>query len=293
MSNAVRQLAIGSQQFRFIRAVNMNTTPDLVDLSQDTMRGNMQPHEDDFVEGLRKHRWKIFLQPNPAEISSLLPKIGFSSGTPWTPQATLNGMETSFSIDLGARVITYAAAVVDKCIITGARGDTPITWELDILCKEETDLANWAAGSFSAIPAGRPYMFQQATTTLQGSSRSFLRFALAFDFHVSREWYNSVNATEIEPCSWDVTYVPAVRYNSANETLYSDPRDSGTRAAGSLTWTGTGVSTAWNFTSLIPRTKTPDILRRNETAKLGLMYKVARTTASSTNMMTVTHDATP
>jgi len=289
---AIRKIAFGGQQMRFLRAANASSNPGLIDLSQDTIRGDFQPHEDDFIDDVRKHRFQILMQPNPKEIGVMLPKIGFVTGTPWTPQPLLDGMEFQLDVDLGARVVRYASAIIDKCVIEGSRGGAPPTWNMTVLAKAETDLANWAAASATAIQSGRPYAFQQTAIQLQGSTRSYLRHVLAFDFHTNAEWYNSATATELEPQSWDVTLVAAVRYNSTNETLYSGPRDSGTRASGYLDFTATNVNTRFNFTQLIPRNKTPDILRRNETVKHGVMYKVARTAAVS-NLMTVTHDDTP
>jgi len=289
---AVTRLAIDGQEFRFISAKNTSNNPSLIDLTQETIRGTFQPHSNDILYGQRIHRWQIVLQPTPLELGVLLPIMGFtnSTGNTWIPTANLStDMEFRMDIDMGSEMLSYAKCVVSKWVFQGQRGRQPWTVMLEIICDVETSLVSWATNT--AIGSGRPYAFHQAALSLGGTSRNFYRAVLANDFHVEDEFYNSQTLTDICPQTWDMTLATAVPFNSTNEGLYTGPRDNSTRPAGSLTLTGTNVSTSFSFAELVALPKPPDILRRDESLKLGLFYRPVAT--DSNDLVTITHDSTP
>jgi hypothetical protein len=287
---ALTRLQIDGQQFRFVQAKNTSNNPSLIDLTQDTIRGTFQPHSNDILHGQRIHRWQITLQPTPLEFGVLLPLMGFtnSAGTTWVPTTNLQtNMDFMMEIDLVNEVLHYAVCKISKWVIQGQRGRSPWTVVLDIIADVETS-TTWTAAT--AIGAGRPYAFHQATMSLAATDRSFYRAVLANDFHLEDEFYNSQTVTDLCPQTWDMTLATAVPFTADHEALYTGARDSLTRPAGVLTWTGTNISTTFTFPELVPLPKPPDILKRDESLKLGLFYRPVSTDAA--DLVTITHDST-
>lgn len=291
---ALARLAIGGQSYRFVRFQDMSNIPSTIDVSQGTTgRGSYFPHSDDMIDGEKVIRCQVFMQPTPAELATLLPWLGFSVSTiTWTPKATFASMHFTMDLDLVAGMYTRANSIIAKYAFVGQRGRQPWGLQLEIWSKTEADLGSWTATAISSgTVATRPMAFHQGTLSLAGVSRELYRCALAVDFHVESEAYNSQNVQDLCPTSWDVTLAAAVPFKTANEALYSDPRDADTRIAGVLTTSATGISTSYTLPSLKALPKLPDVLARNEGIKLATRYQAAFN--GTDPIITIVHDFTP
>lgn len=288
---ALTRLAIAGQEFRFLSWKNSINNPSMIDLTQETIRGTFDPHSQDVIDGQRILRFQITLQPTPLEMGVLLPYLGFtnSSGSTWIPKVALDSMSFRVDVDLGCEFLTYASCTVSKWVLSAQRGRTPWTLQMDIVAKTEASLTPWATNT--AIGTGSPYAFHQSTLSLSATNRSYYRVVIANDFHLEDEFYNSQTATDLCPQTWDMTVATAVPWTSANEALYTGARDSSTRPAGIVSFASTGIQSTFTFPELVALPKPPDILRRDESLKLGLFYKPV-TDASNNPFLTITHDST-
>lgn len=291
---ALTRLAIGGQQIRFVSARNTSNLPAIIDVSQDTIRGSYQPHADDMIVGEKVVRYQVYLEPNPVEMSLLLPYLGFEnlSGAIWTPKADFGSMTFTMDVDMVAGMYTYTSAAIAKWVYAGQRGRKPFGLQLEIWGIDEADLGSWTATAIAAgTVANRPYAFHQSTLSLASTSYTPYRVAIACDFHMEDEYYNSQTVTDLCPQTWDMTFATALPWKSSTVTRYTGPRDADTRIAASFVTTGSAISTTWALPSLMALPKPPNIERRNESLKLPLRYQAARN--GSSPILTITHDASP
>lgn len=281
MCNQVRGAAtrfwLNGQQFRFLRIDPAETqNPALVDVSQDTIRGSFEPHDDDVVSGVRVNRFNVRMQPNVREWEALLPILNFEGGPTWNLATGFSGMAVEGWIDRQTSSQKYTDCVVDKIIGRCNKGPTPLTIDLSIVAKSEEDDDDLPDEN---LLAGRPFVMKNAAINLEGNAHTPNMVAWGIDYHVDAEYNNSEETTDNCPSTYDTFFATSVPYFTANErALYSlrrDTPDSG--AAGTLTFSRTDESMQWSFGMLRLLPKPPAILSRLREVRNGLFYKVLRT----------------
>jgi hypothetical protein len=288
MCNQVRgaatRLWLGTQQFRFLRLDTEETqNPVITDVSQDTIRGSLDPHDDDVVSDVRVNRFTVRMQPNPAEWLALLPLLGFTnggSGGTWNLVTNFTTMLHTVWVDYQTEQHKLTEAIIDKMVGRCSKGGTPLTLDLSFIAKVESTDSNLPS---SNILAGRPYMMKHATTlTLEGGSHTPNMVAWGIDHHVDAEYNNSETATDNCPATRQVFFATSVPYfTSAQRALYSTRRDSpDSGAAGVMKFLRGSSSMQWEFGRLRLVPKPPAIMGKLKEVRNGLFYMVTRTDAS-------------
>lgn len=137
--------------------------------------------------GTRKVSGSITLQPNAIEWSVLLPWIfgADASGTTFALAETLPSYTVVKAIDNGTdgKVMTYNGVKVNKAVISGEAGGSPLSLQLDL---EGWDEAVGNAATFPSISlnvATGPFLFSDSAgaITVGGSAYGFKRFSLTID----------------------------------------------------------------------------------------------------------------
>ena len=284
---AVSKLAINGQQIPFSSVKDLSVR-NLVDDSDDIITGFMDPLSERVSLGTLDLNLQVRLRPTPLELTVLLPLMGgtLSVGT-WTLD---EDVDNSFSVivDRVAKVHTYATCYVAAWTLQGQKGTLP--WALD-LHLIGTSLTEGAAGSFSAtaLNTDGPYPFTAASSglSLRSADRVFDRLMLSVNHYSQAQFENSLTANCIDMTKRRTTLALSCPYVAANTDLFTTPLAASTGAAGSLTLTKGGQSTAISFTNLKEIARPPDIPAK-VAIRLGLFYRAYRTI--STKAYSIVHD---
>ncbi len=170
-----------------------------------------QPHVDwDGIRGHRGHDGEIVVKgqidvsgnltiaPTPTILQTLLPWI--LGGTTTLNETPLAETLPKFVVvvDRGAKVFTYTDCKVDKAVFKSAKGDKPMTLELEIVGVSETI---GAAGTFPAltIPLEQPYMHYQAVLTLNAIARNVDDVTITIDNKLDRDQYRNSQTRQVIP----------------------------------------------------------------------------------------------
>lgn len=201
------QLSIGGKEFCFVK-IDDASNFSLTDASERNNCGTAYHHKEDVDDGPRIPRLHMLLQPSPEEIDELLPWFGLTESTDvWTPlESDFSGaaLTPDIVIDRKAKVHTYTDCHVDKVILRGAKGQHPLS--IEIQCVAE-GFSEGNAGSFSATAISNktaPYAFHRGALTLAGTAYGFNTFTWIMDYHLNVEHNNSQYPTAIE--IGDITY---------------------------------------------------------------------------------------
>jgi hypothetical protein len=293
--SAHAKLAINGTQMEFLE-FDGGQTIELVDSSDQANRGFFDHAMERVTQGLKIIRFKITMQPSPSELDILIPLMGFAQSPTdtFTPTDNFDALDFSVIADRVAKVHTYAGCIVDKAIFKGAKGRTPITLELHIVGKTETE-GNAGTFSASALDTDHNYAFTEGVLTLEGSARPFSQFALGIENNVFASFNNSQTAECIHPTDRNVWLACSSPYNTTHADLYTKAAHSGAiatdvdGAAGSLVFTRSTKSTTFTFANLKSIAKSPNIPSRSE-IRLDQFYKAYR--SGSTASVIITHDNT-
>ena len=289
---AVTRFWLDDQQYRFLRADFEETAnPNMADVSQQTIRGSYDPHDDDIVSDVRWVRFTVRMQPNPAEWRALLPKLGLENtgGNNFALMTDFTDMLSTAWIDRHSSSEKYTDAIADKYIVRCQKGGTPATIDIQFFAKQEETDENLPDES---LLAGKPYVMKNTTLTLEGNSHTPNMVAWGIDHHVDAEFNNSETATDACPATRDMFFATSVPYFTANQrALYTTRRDTpNSGAAGQVAFVRGNGSLTWNFGRLRSLPKPPSIMSRLKEVRNGLFYKVVRTDASP--LLTVVSDTT-
>ena len=295
---AVTRLWVNGKRIRFIRVDPTETqNPQQIDVSQDTIRGTLNPHDDDVVPGVRIVRFTFRVQPNPSEWAHLVPLMGFTNGgagTTYTPLTDLTAMEHDIFVDRVTSGEKYEDCIFDKIVGRSQKGATPVTLDISVIAKREVDV-DGAVVTFPAdntLFAGRPYVQKNCSLSLDGNAHHPNMVAWGIDHHVDPEYNSSEIAEDICPATREVFFATSTPYITANEAaLYTDGRDNPeTSISGSVSW-GRGNS---EFTltpgalRLLPRP--PAIMSRLQEVRNMLFYRALETDAA--DLLTIEADPT-
>lgn len=287
--SALSKLAINGQQMEFLEFEGGQTI-ELVDNSDQANRGYLSHAKERVTQGLKLIRIKIVMQPSPSELDVLIPLFGFAESPTdtFSPTDDFSALEFDVIADRVAKVHTYADCKVDKWTLLGQKGRMPITLELEIIGKTETE---GAAGSFSAtaLDTDHNYAFTEGVLTLEGSARPFDRFAAGGDNKLFASFNNSQTAECIEPTDKSFWLACNSPYNTTHADLYTNAVADVAGAAGSLVFTRGTKSTTLTYANLKSIAQSPNIPRRSE-IRLSQFYRAYR--SGSTAPLIITHDNT-
>lgn len=284
------QLAINGQAMEFL-SVRGGQTTQLVDNTEQAIRGILDHQEERVAEGLKPIRLEIEMQPTPSELDVLLPLIGMEESPTDTFTVTDDFSSLLFTVivDRVAKVHTYANCIVDKAEFYGQTGNLPIGLKLTII--GTTAESEGAAGSFSAtaLDLDHNYAFYEGVLTLESAAREFDRFRLGIENNVFASFNNSQTATDVCPTDRAIWLAESSPYNSTEADLYTNGIADAGGAAGSLVFTRSTKSTTFTFGNLKLIGRPADIPGKEE-IRLDNFYRAYK--SGATPVLVVTHDNT-
>lgn len=220
----------------------------------------------------------------PALLDLLLPRVlgAAESSDLFALAETLP--EFDVLVDRVARRFVYGGCKVARAIFSGRAGGL-LELQLDLVGKTETV----SASAFPAIspPIDPPYVFQDGTLTLSGTSRKVLEFALSIDNGIVARFTNSQVATDVSPTDRLVTLECRLPFTTDEIDLYG--QNVGGAGAATLAVVNGGYSTTFS----IPRLQFPDTSPMvGGKGEITLALKGTARKNGSTNELSVTHDST-
>ncbi len=221
----------------------------------------------------------------PALLDLLLPRIlgAPESSDLFALAETLP--EFDVLLDRVAKRFVYGGCKVARAQFLGRAGGL-LEIQLDLLGKTEAN----SATAFPAIapPSDPPYVFQDGTLTLSGTSRKVIEFSLTIDNAVVPRFTNSQAATDLSPTDRVVTLACRTPYTSDEIDLYG--QNVGGAGAASLAFVNGGYST----TFAIPKLQFPDTSPTvGGKGEITLQLNGRARKSGSTAELAVTHDSTP
>lgn len=285
------QLAIGGQAMEFL-SIRGGQTTELIDNSENAIRGILDRPKERVTQGLKRIRLEISMEPSPTELDVILPLIGFAESPTDTFTVTDDFSSLPFTVivDRSQHVHTYASCLIDSAIFRGQVGRKPIS--LDLVIIGTTAEAEGASGSFSAtaIDTDHNYAFYESTITLESSARAVDRFALAINNNLFASFNNSQVAESLCPTDREIWFACSSPYDSSENDLYTSGIADAGGAAGTLAFARAGKSTSFAMANLKLIGEPPAILGKEE-VRLNQFYRCYK--SGSTAALVITHDNTP
>ncbi len=230
-------------------------------LSTDGIRGTREHPSERTRDGTYTISGQIGVEPGPADLDVFLQWIlGGTKSTNTIPVAeTLSAMY--IEIDRIAKVHQYAGCYCDKGTFKATQGGI-LELMLDVEGKTETILN---AGTFPALTPSLavPYVFTDATITLNGTSYQFRDFELTIDNHLKKDRFmNSVSRTDLPALDRIVSLSLNHPYTSDTTALYD--LGAGGEAQVVLTFTNGGLSCTFTMVQFQVPTIPPETPGRDE-----------------------------
>ncbi len=230
---------------------------------------------------------QLVMQPTPAELALLLPRIlgAAAVGTTFALAETLPVFfQTS---DRVTKVVTYNGCVVNKATFKAAVGG-PLELTLDIIGKDET-VAN--AGTFPALTldeTAEPFILAELALVIGGTTYKCDQWESVIDNALEVRFGNSLIATEINPTDRNVTMSTRVPYADAG-TLYGSG-STGLAVTATFTNGGSATSILFSYAALEFPKETPVVDGRGE---IWTPINGVSRMSGATRELVITLDSTP
>lgn len=238
----------------------------------------------------------IAIQPSPAQLSQWLPRIfgGTISGTNIPLADVLPQFDLLIFRDNG--IFQYTDCVVAQAMIRGrtSNGGKSLSF-LEMIInvigeEEQIDQVSWPVTEpdLATGVANLPYVFSEASFSLDGSNVEMESFSMMVDNNVAVKFFNKNFPSCIRGTRRDIKLdvkTPFTCDTLDSALLYNTVSD-----IGQLKFTTTGMSTTFDFAALRNTFKTPTI-PGNQDIPMEYGFQAFRT--ASTPEVTITHDATP
>jgi hypothetical protein len=221
----------------------------------------------------------------PALLDLLLPRIlGADEASDLFAVAETLG-EFDVLLDRVAKRFVYGGCKVGRAIFAGRAGGL-LELALDLVGKTEST----SATAFPAIapPTDPPYVFQDGTLTLLGSSRRMIEFALTIDNGLVPRFTNSQSATDVFSTDRLVTLECRTPLSADEIDLYG--QNVGGAGAATLAFVNGGYSTSFAIPKLQFPDTSPTVGGKGE---ITLHLRGTARRSGSTNELAITHDSTP
>lgn len=255
-------------------------------IQSEGIRGTRSRFGERTADGLIDVGGSIVMNPSPAELDWLLPRILGADESTDTFAVADDLPEFVAMVDKVNKVYTYTGCKIGQATFTASAGQL-VQLTLDIVGKTESE---GNSGTFPAITVNLEncYVFHHGALTLHSSARVVNDFTLTINNALDVQFRNSQTASSIVASDRIVTLSCTVPYDSDNDEIYTNERG-GTYASGSLVFTNGGYSTTFTLNSLRGVAVGPVVAGRNQELLLPLNYQAYQ--ISTTKEIVVTHDA--
>ncbi|SFH96493.1 hypothetical protein [Planctomicrobium piriforme] len=267
-------LAINGKKFCFL-SIQDRTTYRRTDASEESLCGRLDHFEEEVVTGIIVPRLTIRMMPSPQELNELLPLMLFEQvdeAEEWTPIVLPFSLpDLDVVINRVAAVDIYGDGVVDKWILSAAKGVRPWQLELQIAFASKPLINSGDTFDPELIEGNTaPYAFTQSALSLNSGTHYPQSFVLIGDHKVFIQHNNSVVPTSIKPTDQKYYFGPDLPATSSELGLLTAFTGVDTAAAsqagygGSLTFTSGAVSTLFAMHNLKSDASPPSIPGRAE-----------------------------
>lgn len=236
---ALGKLAIGLSagtptRMDFIEVHSTKVFKSLSDGSSKTIRGTLDPINQNVAEGMLFVQFRTRLWLTAAKMAVLLPCLGFTntSGNNWDLGNTLSDSKIIVGPS-GSAEVTYDGCVPTDVRWEGRKGSDPIMMDIGWMGKTRTTAS---AGTFfvsqtsPAMTEGYVYPYPDGAYNVTrlnvgGADRLFPLFRLHLDYGIISEFNQSVTATNLCPTKHDLTFGASALYSvcDSTDTLLSTP----------------------------------------------------------------------
>jgi hypothetical protein len=283
LSFAAAGTAIGSYT-EAIEFVSEDLQKRLTILDTAGLRGTRSHAAERTRDGTYSVGGSIRFHATPALLDLLLPRVLGAAESSDLFALAESLPEFDVLIDRVARRFIYGSCKVQRAIFRGRAGGL-LELQLDLLGK--TEAVSGTAFPSIAPPTDPPYVFQDGTLTLSGTSRKMIEFALTVDNRLVARFTNSQTATDLSPTDRLVTLDCRTPYTSDEIDLYG--QNVGGAAAATLAFVNGGYSTTFSIPKLQFPDTSPTVGGKGE---ITLRLQGAARKSGSTNELAITHDST-
>lgn len=289
LESVITQVQLNGQEYCFVKAED-RTRFSYVDPNGHIICGTLDQIAEHVTEGIRLPRVHILLEPTPAEWTTLIPLMGYttSGGGIFTPTdpPEFNVQVKYGSVDTG----NYVNGKVDVAIARGQQGMNPLSLELQIVSKDYNLDTAWSASAYAEDAA---YEFTTGTLELYSASRRFNSFVYSHNNNLRQRFNNSVTADVIQSVSRVIHFGVNTPFTADEvdivQHFMSAARLEG--VAGTATFTRGNQSLEFDAPYMLWEAKAPDIIRKDAEVRNMAFFKVFA--AGSDPMVTLTSDSTP
>jgi hypothetical protein len=208
-------LSIGGTNCEF-QSCDIKETREIVE--DDGLRGTRTRSMERVAQGNIQVGGSITMQPNPAELTAVLPYVLSSSGSSFALSDTLEDVTVVVTM---STLVTYTyVGRFTAAHFDGAPGGK-INLKLDFVGKTLTTSTGGAVTPPSVT--ARPYMFYDMGSgiTLSGSTYSIDKFALSVDNKIVPTYMQGQTATDLEPTDRIITLSVQTKYTSTEAGLFT------------------------------------------------------------------------
>lgn len=239
---------------------------------QDGIRGSRARTIERVKAGIQTIGGSLTMNPSPAELRKLLPRILGGAETADTGFATYALAETLPSfylvVDRVAKVYTYTGCYVDSAVFKSGQGQLlDLTMMIEALSESVG-----AAGTFPSltIDTTTPFIFHEVVLTLGGTSIPCMELEITIDNMLKKDRFtNSQTRTHLPPMDRRVSIKATAEYTSTTTALYNTGV-AGVTATAKFNYGGAGAGAAgksllFTFGNVIfPAKKSPAVGSKDE-----------------------------
>jgi hypothetical protein len=273
-----------SEPYEFLTCT-LAETIEVLDASAAGIRGTRSRHGARTREGNKSVAGAISLNPSPADLDLLLPRIlgAAESSDTFALADTLPSFVVGVDYG-GTDAFEFGGCYVNRATFRASAGGL-LELALDILGKTKTDLT-YPSLTLPTDAHDAPYVFTDGVLTLVSSAREMTDVEVVVDNALDARFVNSQTATSITPRDRIVTLRATLPYNADNDDVYTQGT---TAAAATLVFTNGNLSLTFSLTSLRIKQVTPSV---NAKGEITLRVEGETRMSGATRELVVTSDST-
>jgi hypothetical protein len=254
-------------------------------LDTDGIRGTRSHSKEVVREGIYTVAGTITMNPSPADLDLLLPRIlgAAASGDTFALAETLPAF--GVLVDRVAERFQYTDCYVNRATFRSQAGGL-LELSLDILGKTEVKGTSYPSITLGVTAADAPFVHQDAVVTLAAGAEECLSIEIVIDNVLDARFANSQTAGSITPQDRIITCNLVMPYTSDETSLYSQAVGG---IAATIKYTNGDISTLFTFGILQTPDNSPTVPGKSEiTLPLAMVARKSGTTEA----LVVTNDAT-
>lgn len=277
--------AAATREFEFL---SCTVAPDNEHVQSDGMHGYRDYIAEGVVEGVKRVRGVLEIEPRPDDLAFLLPYIlgAAASGTTFALAETLP--DFILDVDKGPKICRYAGCKVNTATFKSAAG-RPLSLALDIIGQTEDSTISPFPNIASTLSVLQPYVHHQGVLTLGGTVFNADDLEMLIDNALLGDrFYMSQTLIGIPEGNRIVTVSFTSPFTTDENTLFNVAVGGLT---GSLAYTNGGVSFTSTFGKVQKPQKGPGLPAKVQEVTNRHVFQARRTGA--TPSINVVNDSTP